>query len=109
MALASPTSVCKGTQTFGSHMKNFFRTSILLLSSMMAFPIAAYWQCPAGVDPNGSNNSGVACYWVEPGEGDGGGGGGQSQSPNPDIPDFYMAVVGHPETPQLWSSTFIRK
>ena len=85
-------------------MKKLLQISIFPLSLMAALPSFAYMQCPAGVDPNGPNNTGVACYWVDPDEGDAGGENGQSER-RPDLPDFYMAVVGHPNTPYLWSST----
>jgi hypothetical protein len=87
-------------------MKKFTQTFILLLSLILALPALAYMQCPAGVDPNGANNTGVACYWVdESGVTDGQ---GQTEGNKPqvsNVPDFYMAVVGHPDTPLLWSST----
>lgn len=44
---------------------NLSLAPILLGLLSLQAPAVAYWNCPVGVDPNGQNNSGIACTWYE--------------------------------------------
>lgn len=58
----------------------------LALLSCIAMPARAHWSCPAGVDPFGPNNTGVACVWMDDGGDEGGfdeGGFDEGGAPSP--------------------------
>lgn len=44
---------------------NLSLASIFLSCAVLPTPAFSYWECPVGVDPNGPNNTGVACVWLE--------------------------------------------
>ncbi|WP_298610803.1 hypothetical protein [uncultured Thiothrix sp.] len=51
-------------------MKNFISSSWFCSVSLLTLlawqqAVVADWECPVGVDPNGPNNTGVACVWYE--------------------------------------------